>query len=118
MKHVLNIALMAIVVLGLAMLEATNWGYAVLVIPTVIWTKPVLNLLHKFPVLAIVFWVMVAVFAWQAALIGPLFYGMLVTPAQPVKKQQKSSSLRRKKSSPCMNGSLGYDYETGELLGC
>ncbi|MCV5004159.1 hypothetical protein OFM39_31360, partial [Escherichia coli] len=30
MKHVLNIALMAVVILGLAMLEATNWGYAVL----------------------------------------------------------------------------------------
>ncbi|MCV5332993.1 hypothetical protein OFD71_32450, partial [Escherichia coli] len=26
MKHVLNIALMAVVILGLAMLEATNWG--------------------------------------------------------------------------------------------
>ncbi len=33
MKHVLNIALMAVVILGLAMLEATNWGYAVLAIP-------------------------------------------------------------------------------------
>ena len=51
MKHVLNIALMAVVILGLAMLEATNWGYAVLAIPAVIWAKSVLNLLHKLPVL-------------------------------------------------------------------
>ncbi|ELT6808550.1 hypothetical protein R9D04_005160, partial [Escherichia coli] len=49
MKHVLNIALMAVVILGLAMLEATNWGYAVLAIPAVIWAKSVLNLLHKLP---------------------------------------------------------------------
>lgn len=55
MKHVLNIALMAVVVLGTAMLEATNWGYAVLAIPAVIWAKPVLNLLHKLPVLAAAF---------------------------------------------------------------
>ncbi|MDW2161784.1 hypothetical protein R7X41_24940, partial [Vibrio sp. 1942] len=46
MKHVLNIALMAVVILGLAMLEAANWGYAVLAIPAVIWAKSVLNLLH------------------------------------------------------------------------
>lgn len=68
MKHVLNIALMAVVILGLAMLEATNWGYAVLAIPAVIWAKSVLNLLHKLPVLAAAFWILVAVFAWQAAL--------------------------------------------------
>lgn len=64
MKHVLNIALMAVVILGLAMLEATNWGYAVLAIPAVIWAKSVLNLLHKLPVLAAAFWILVAVFAW------------------------------------------------------
>ncbi|EOW9487451.1 hypothetical protein ACOCGL_002891 [Vibrio cholerae] len=112
MKHVLNIALMAIVVLGLAMLEATNWGYAVLVIPTVIWTKPVLNLLHKFPVLAIVFWVMVAVFAWQAALAGILFYGVLATPKAPAPANTNGKKSRKAN----LMGTYSYDFKTGECF--
>ncbi|EAX1870463.1 hypothetical protein AK844_08385 [Salmonella enterica] len=118
MNHVLNIALMAVVVLGLAMLEATNWGYAVLAIPAVIWAKPVLNLLHKLPVLAAAFWILVAVFAWQAALVGAIFYGLLVAPKEPVQQQHKGGRRKNKKSSPCMSGTFGYDYETGELLSC
>lgn len=94
MKHVLNIALMAVVILGLAMLEATNWGYAVLAIPAVIWAKSVLNLLHKLPVLAAAFWILVAVFAWQAALVGILFYGVLAT----LKRQQ--TPMARKAEKP------------------
>ncbi len=43
-----------------------------LAIPAVIWAKSVLNLLHKLPVLAAAFWILVAVFAWQAALVGAL----------------------------------------------
>ncbi|WP_431623117.1 hypothetical protein [Enterobacter cloacae] len=93
MKHVLNIALMAVVILGLAMLEATNWGYAVLAIPAVIWAKSVLNLLHKLPVLAAAFWILVAVFAWQAALVGILFYGVLATPKAPANTNGKKSWL-------------------------
>ncbi len=93
MKHVLNIALMAVVILGLAMLEATNWGYAVLAIPAVIWAKSVLNLLHKLPVLAAAFWILVAVFAWQAALVGILFYGVLATPKAPANTNGNHGSL-------------------------
>lgn len=96
MKHVLNIALMAVVVLGLAMLEDTNWGYALLAIPTVIWAKPALNLLHKLPVLATAFWVLVAVFAWQGALAGILFYGVLATP----KHQPQHTPKARKTAKP------------------
>ncbi|NVK74618.1 MAG: hypothetical protein HWE24_14160 [Oceanospirillaceae bacterium] len=118
MKHVLNIALMAIVVLGLAMLDATNWCYAVLAIPAVIWSKSVLNLLHKLPVLAAAFWILVAVFAWQAALVGAIFYGVLVALNEPVQKQRKGGRRKSKKNSPCMSGTFEYDYETGELLGC
>lgn len=94
MKHVLNIALMAVVILGLAMLEATNWGYAVLAIPAVIWAKSVLNLLHKLPVLAAAFWILVAVFAWQAALVGILFYGVLATPKAPANTNWLITSCR------------------------
>lgn len=80
MKHVLNIALMAVVILGLAMLEATNWGYAVLAIPAVIWAKSVLNLLHKLPVLAAAFWILVAVFRVAS---GTCWYPVLWRTCDP-----------------------------------
>ncbi|WP_410406687.1 hypothetical protein [Escherichia coli] len=91
MKHVLNIALMAVVILGLAMLEATNWGYAVLAIPAVIWAKSVLNLLHKLPVLAAAFWILVAVFAWQAALV--VTNGAIVIHTQRLKSDPGGNLL-------------------------
>ncbi|KXJ01419.1 hypothetical protein AN414_21550 [Serratia marcescens] len=110
MKHVLNIALMAVVILGLAMLEATNWGYAVLAIPAVIWAKSVLNLLHKLPVLAAAFWILVAVFAWQAALVGILFYGVLATPKAPANTNGKKS---RKAN---LMGTYSYDFKPANAL--
>jgi hypothetical protein len=111
MKHVLNIALMAVVILGLAMLEATNWGYAVLAIPAVIWAKSVLNLLHKLPVLALAaFWILVAVFAWQAALVGILFYGVLATPKAPANTNGKKS---RKAN---LMGTYSYDLKPANAL--
>lgn len=94
MKHVLNIALMAVVILGLAMLEATNWGYAVLAIPAVIWA----------------IWILVAVFAWQAALVGILFYGVLATPKAPANTNGKKS---RKAN---LMGTYSYDFKTGECF--
>lgn len=112
MKHVLNIALMAIVVLGLAMLDATNWGYAVLAIPAVIWGKPVLNLLHKLPVLAAAFWFLVAVFAWQAALAGILFYGVLATPKAPAPANTNGKKSRKAN----LMGTYSYDFKTGECF--
>lgn len=112
MKHVLNIALMAVVVLGLAMLEATNWGYAVLAIPAVIWGKPVLNLLHKLPVLAAAFWVLGAVFAWQAALAGILFYGVLATPKAPAPANTNGKKSRKAN----LMGTYSYDFKTGECF--
>ncbi|EGQ7672248.1 hypothetical protein IZS59_001861 [Vibrio cholerae] len=112
MKHVLNIALMAIVVLGVAMLEATNWGYAVLAIPVVVWSKPVLNLLHKLPVLAAAFWVLVAVFAWQAALAGILFYGVLATPKAPAPANTNGKKSRKAN----LMGTYSYDFKTGECF--
>lgn len=112
MKHVLNIALMAVVVLGLAMLEDTNWGYALLAIPTVIWAKPALNLLHKLPVLATAFWVLVAVFAWQGALAGILFYGVLATPKAPAPAHTKGKKNRKAN----LIGTYSYDFKTGECF--
>ncbi len=92
MKHVLNIALMAVVILGLAMLEATNWGYAVLAIPAVIWAKSVLNLLQTAGS-GCCFWILVAVFAWQAALVS-----CSMAYLRPLKRQQ--TPMARKAEKP------------------
>lgn len=56
MKDLINIFLMAVVVLGWAMLEVTGWCYAVLAIPVVYWLKPVLDLLHKNYWVCLAFW--------------------------------------------------------------
>lgn len=56
MKDLINIFLMAVVVLGWALLEVTGWGYAVLAIPVVYWLKPVLDLLHKNYWVGLAFW--------------------------------------------------------------
>ncbi|EFL9857875.1 hypothetical protein EK73_003588 [Escherichia coli] len=85
-------------------------GYAVLAIPAVIWAKSVLNLLHKLPVLAAAFWILVAVFAWQAALVGILFYGVLATPKAPANTNGKKS---RKAN---LMGTYSYDFKTGECF--
>ncbi|MGY3862755.1 hypothetical protein ACW5WN_14305 [Aeromonas lacus] len=80
MKDLINIFLMAVVVLGWAILEITDWGYAVLAIPVVYWLKSLLDLLHKYLRLSLAFWVLVVIFSWQGALVGWLYYGFLITP--------------------------------------
>lgn len=110
-KDLINIFLMAIVVLGLAMLEVTGWGYAVLAIPVVYWLKPILDLLHKYSRLNLAFWLLVAVFAWQGALVGWLLYGVLITP-----KDAYTSNADRKKHKIRLVLD-DHDIETGEYVG-
>ena len=111
MKDLINIFLMAVVVLGWAMLEVTEWGYAVLAIPVVYWLKPMLDLLQKYSRLNLTFWFLVAVFSWQGALVGGLFYGVLITP-----KDAYASNAGRKKSTIRLVLD-GRDIETGEYVG-
>lgn len=111
MKDLINIFLMTVVVLGTAMLQATDWGYAVIAIAVVYWVKPVLDLLHKNYWVGLAFWGLVALFAWQGALVGGLFYGLLAAP-----KDQADGNVARKKSSIRLV-SNGHDIHTGERVG-
>lgn len=111
MKDLINIFLMAVVVLGVAMLQVTGWGYAVIAISVVYWVKPVLDLIHKHSGVGMAFWGLVAVFAWQGALVGGLFYGLLVAP-----KDQAAGNAGSKKSSIRLVCD-GCDVETGEHVG-
>ena len=108
MKDLINIFFMAVVVLGWVMLEVTDWGYAVLAIPVVYWLKPMLDLLHKYSRLNLTFWLLVAVFSWQGALVGWLFYGVLITP-----KDAYANNAGRKNSKIRLILD-GRDVETGE----
>ncbi|MGL5289832.1 MAG: hypothetical protein ACRC9N_10210 [Aeromonas sp.] len=92
MKDLINIFLMAVIVLGWALLEVTGWGYAVLAIPVVYWLKPVLDLLHKNYWVGLAFWGPVALFTWQGALIGGMLYGLLAAP-----KNEATGNVVRKK---------------------
>ncbi|WP_323912521.1 hypothetical protein [Aeromonas veronii] len=111
MKDLTNIFLMAVVVLGWAMLEVTGWCYAVLAIPVVYWLKPVLDLLHNNYWVSLAFWGLVALFAWQGSLIGGMFYGLLAAP-----KNEGAGNVVRKKSSIRLV-SNGYDIQTGGYVG-
>ncbi|WP_421218853.1 hypothetical protein [Aeromonas jandaei] len=108
MKDSINIFLMAVVVLGWAILEITDWGYAVLAIPVVYWLKPLLDLLHKYFILSLTFWILVAVFSWQAALVGWLYYRFLITPKDTY---ANDSSRKKRKIRLILDG---RDVETGE----
>ncbi len=81
MKHVLNIALMAVVILGSAMLEATNWGLRSAGYPGSdlgqVGAQPSAQTAGS-GCCFFGFWLLF--FAWQAALVGILFYGVLATP--------------------------------------
>lgn len=110
MKNLLNVVLMAVVVLGVTILEVTNWGYAVIAVPCVVWFRPALDLLHKLPLVAVSIWVLVGFFAWQAALVGFLFYSFLTAPA-PAPAPAK---INKKKS--CMIGKYTYDYRAGDVF--
>ena len=113
MKDLINIFLMAVVVLGTAMLQATGWGYAVIAIAVVYWVITVLDLLHKNYWVGFAFWGLVALFTWQGALVGGLFYGLLAAP----KDQTEGNAARKKKKSSIRLVSDDCDVQTGEHVG-
>ncbi|AKJ36883.1 hypothetical protein GL272_20015 [Aeromonas veronii] len=113
MKDLINIFMMTLVVIGAAMLQTTNFGYAVLAVAVVYWFKPALDLLHKNYWVGLVFWGGVALFAWPGALVGGLFYGLLATPNGQT--ESKGNVTRSKRSIRLVSN--GYDIETGERVG-
>ncbi|MGE6113354.1 hypothetical protein ACLHZ0_16395, partial [Aeromonas salmonicida] len=91
---------------------ASIWATTpVLAIPVVYWLKPILDLLHKYSRLNLAFWLLVAVFAWQGALVGWLLYGVLITP-----KDAYTSNADRKKHKIRLVLD-DHDIETGEYVG-
>lgn len=74
MKHVVNIFLLGVVLLGIAMMADTSWGLAVALAPFAVWGARFLFFIHRSLWAAVIFWGGIAYFQWQVALaVGALF---------------------------------------------
>ncbi|HGW1490616.1 TPA: permease [Escherichia coli] len=69
MKHVVNILLLGVVLLGIVMMTDTPWGIGVALAPFAVWVGRFLVLVHRSIWASIVFWAGVAYFSWQASLV-------------------------------------------------
>ncbi|MEL4204778.1 MULTISPECIES: hypothetical protein [Gammaproteobacteria] len=94
MKHVINIFLLGIVLLGIAMMADTPWGLGVALAPFVVWCGQFLLLIHRSIWASIVFWAGVAYFSWQAALVVMLSF--LVVQMVKVVRQEGGAVGGRK----------------------
>ncbi len=56
MKHVINILLLGMVLLGIAMMTDTPWGLGVALAPFAVWGARFLFFIHKSLWAAVVFW--------------------------------------------------------------
>ncbi len=56
MKHVVNILLLGMVLLGIAMMADTPWGLGVALAPFGVWGARFLFLVHKSLWAAVIFW--------------------------------------------------------------
>ncbi|EHK6026225.1 hypothetical protein IO699_002333 [Vibrio parahaemolyticus] len=76
MRHVLNLVALAVILLGVAMIETNGnqWGLAVISVAVVFWLMPLLRLVHKNAVIMVVFWSGVAYFSWQVAVVALLAF--------------------------------------------
>lgn len=99
MKHVVNILLLGVVLLGIAMMTDTPWGIGVALAPFAVWGGRFLVLVHRSIWASIVFWAGVAYFSWQAAFVVLLCF-LAVQMVKVVRQERGSargSKHRRKK---------------------
>ncbi len=85
-RHLLNIFLLGMLLLGYAIVTNTGFGWVLMAVPTLVWGKPVLRLVHKNRWAAALFWTGLIWLKWQLAL--PLFLLYLA-----LKGTQKITSL-------------------------
>ncbi|SQO93628.1 Uncharacterised protein [Escherichia coli] len=69
MRHVINILLLGMVLLGIAMMTDTPWGLGVALAPFVVWGARFLSWVHRTTWACAIFWAVVACFSWQAAIV-------------------------------------------------
>ncbi|WP_347364495.1 permease [Vibrio vulnificus] len=98
MKHVLNLVALAVILLGVAILEINDnqWGIAVISVSVVFWLMPLLRLVHKNAVVMVVFWSGVAYFSWQVAVVALLaFVAFSSTASISIKRVPNTPAIKK-----------------------
>ncbi|EHY9845523.1 hypothetical protein [Vibrio splendidus] len=96
MRHVLNLVALAVILLGVAMIETNDnqWGLAVISVAVVFWLMPLLRLVHKNAVVVVVFWSGVAYFSWQVAVVALLAFVVFSATAS-IKRVPNTPAIKK-----------------------
>ncbi|MEZ6813165.1 hypothetical protein ABVN74_01600 [Escherichia coli] len=99
MKHVVNILLLGMVLLGIAMMADTPWGLGVALAPFGVWGARFLFLVHKSLWAAVIFWGGIAYFQWQVALVVGALFGLtcFIRVARSAYKEAPPTRRRKNK---------------------
>lgn len=99
MKHIVNILLLGMVLLGIAMMTDTPWGLGVALAPFAVWGGRFLLLIHRSIWASIIFWGGVAYFSWQASLVVLVSFILVQTfKADKSERVVKVCSRKRRKA--------------------
>lgn len=98
MRHVLNLVALAVILLGVAMIETNDnqWGLAVISVAVVFWLMPLLRLVHKNAVVMVVFWSGVAYFSWQVAVVALLAFVVFSATAS-IKRVPNTPAIKKQR---------------------
>lgn len=94
MKHVVNILLLGMVLLGTAMMTDTLWGGAVALVPFVVWGWRFLLVVHRSVWASILFWAGIAYFSWQVALLFLVIF-LVVRMVKAIRKEGGSEQVQK-----------------------
>jgi hypothetical protein len=120
MKNVVNILLLGMVLLGITMMADTPWGLGVALAPFAVWGARFLFLVHRSLWAAVIFWVGIAYFQWQVALlVGALFVLTWFIRAARLAYKETLPTQRRKRHDDGFDGGFpdSYDYDQRYHIG-
>lgn len=109
MKHVVNILLLGMVLLGIAMMADTPWGLGVALAPFGVWGARFLFLVHKSLWAAVIFWGGIAYFQWQVALVVGALFGLTCFIRVARSAYKEAPPTRRRKQTGGFQDSYDFD---------
>ncbi|ASK03631.1 permease [Salmonella enterica subsp. enterica serovar 4,[5],12:i:-] len=116
MKHVVNILLLGVVLLGVAMMADTPWGLGVALAPFAVWGARFLFFIHRSIWAAVIFWGGIAYFQWQVALAVGALFGLtwFIGAARSAYKEAPPIRHRKKHAGGFQNS---YDFDQRYHIG-
>lgn len=110
MKHVVNILLLGMVLLGIAMMADTPWGLGMALAPFGVWGARFLFLVHRSLWAAVIFWGGIAYFQWQVALVVGALFGLtcFIRAARSAYKEAPPTRRRKKQTGGFQDS---YDFD-------